>query len=197
MSIPYTYLLAWTKHNKYYYGLQHGSKANPKNLWVTYFTSSPAVKKFRKLYGEPDIIEIRKVFDTPYNAQKWETKVLQRLKVLSSSKWLNENIAGAISLEACARGGSAKKGKPFFGNKTLEEIAQFQKKASESRKGKPSNNKVKKCSESAKEKRQKLLGRKKPESQRIALSNLRKGSKRINLPDGSFVWQFVSKSINS
>ena len=62
---PYTYLIGWTKYNVWYYGSETGFKtkiANPSNLWKTYFTSSKYVKQYREKYGEPDIIEIRKVF---------------------------------------------------------------------------------------------------------------------------------------
>jgi hypothetical protein len=59
---PYTYLIGWTKHNKWYYGCQYANGqrvANPSNLWTTYFTSSKHVKECRELYGEPDVVQVR------------------------------------------------------------------------------------------------------------------------------------------
>ncbi|MFA6198819.1 MAG: NUMOD3 domain-containing DNA-binding protein [Bacteroidales bacterium] len=91
---PYTYLIGWSSLNKFYYGVQYGTKANPKNLWTTYFTSSKYVKEFREFYGEPDIIQVRKVFETKEKAIQWEFKIIQRMKIVSSSNWLNRSLAG-------------------------------------------------------------------------------------------------------
>lgn len=89
---PYTYLVGWSSLNKYYYGVKYGRKADPNTFWVDYFTSSSYVQEYRELYGEPDIIQIRREFDDPSEAVQWENRVLQ--KILSSSnpnrgKWLN------------------------------------------------------------------------------------------------------------
>lgn len=104
---PYTYLVGWSELNKWYYGsqyCQHSRIANPKNLWTTYFTSSETVKEYRKLYGEPDVIQIRKTFLRAEAAILWEYKVLKRLNKIdpfksTNSKWLNRNIGGAIVLD--------------------------------------------------------------------------------------------------
>jgi hypothetical protein len=93
--IPYTYLVGWSAHNKYYYGVRFGKKCHPDDFWKKYFTSSDKVKQFRINHGEPDIIEIRKTFKTQNSARIWEKKVLKRLDVLNEEKWLNENVAGA------------------------------------------------------------------------------------------------------
>lgn len=87
---PYTYLIGWSKHDKYYYGVRYSKGCNPSDLWTTYFTSSKSVKTFIKQFGDPDIIEIRKVFYSQEQARLWEHKVLKRLKVTSSDKWLNK-----------------------------------------------------------------------------------------------------------
>lgn len=89
MHIPYTYLIGWSKLNKFYYGVQYGTKANPNNLWRTYFTSSKEVKNFTNLNGNPDIIEIRKIFPDSKSAILWEQKVLRRLGVSFDDKFLN------------------------------------------------------------------------------------------------------------
>ena len=85
---PYTYYIAWSKHNLHYYGVRLRPKSE-NDLWVKYFTSSKYVKQTRKLLGEPDIIEIRKMFDNERKARIWECRVLIRLKVKYRIDWLN------------------------------------------------------------------------------------------------------------
>ena len=95
--MPYTYLIGWSIHKKFYYGCEYANKtkiANPSNLWRTYFTSSKYVQECRRHFGEPDIVEIRKIFDTAEEAKRWEEKVLRRMKVLTNDMFLNENISG-------------------------------------------------------------------------------------------------------
>jgi len=97
---PYTYLVGWSALGKYYYGSEYGCKtkiANPDNLWQTYFTSSLIVLEHRRLYGEPDVIEIRKTFKTATEALKWEQKVLQRINAIQSDKWLNKQAGGTCA----------------------------------------------------------------------------------------------------
>lgn len=87
--IPYTYLIGWSNLDKWYYGVRYSKKANPEDLWKTYFTSSKIVKEFIEANGNPDIIEIRKTFNSHIKAKNYEDKVLRRLKVNKSDKWLN------------------------------------------------------------------------------------------------------------
>lgn len=87
---PYTYLIGWSTHNIFYYGRRTAINCHPNEFWKTYFTSSNHVKEFRKLNGEPDIIEIRKTFNNIKLCRKWEEKVLSRLNVRNNSKWLNK-----------------------------------------------------------------------------------------------------------
>jgi len=87
--IPYTYLIGWSKHNKWYYGVRYGKNCNPQDLWINYFTSSKVVKKFRTEKGEPDIIQIRKTFNCAKKAKIWEDRVLCKLNVESKDEWLN------------------------------------------------------------------------------------------------------------
>lgn len=93
---PYTYLIGWSAHNKYYYGSQYHKKANPKDLWTKYFTSSKFVKQFRKHHGEPDIIQVRQCFTDPKNALMFEDTVLRRLNVSQQDKWLNRCVGGNL-----------------------------------------------------------------------------------------------------
>lgn len=96
MSIPYTYFIIFThpKTNarEFYYGVQYGRTAHPDNLWTTYFTSSKAIKYRLVRYGRECFqYEVRRVFDCPVAARKWEERVLKRMKVLSKKEWLNRN----------------------------------------------------------------------------------------------------------
>lgn len=88
-SIPFTYYLYWSDLDLHYYGVRYAIDCNPTELWTTYFTSSTYVKRLRKNYGDPDIIQVRKRFDDPIQAKNWESKVLRRIKALDKMNWLN------------------------------------------------------------------------------------------------------------
>lgn len=88
---PYTYLIGWLNINKWYYGVRFAKNCNPNDFWVNYFTSSKKVKEIRKMYGEPNIIQIRKTFETADKARLWEAKVIKKLNAPSSDKWLNQS----------------------------------------------------------------------------------------------------------
>jgi hypothetical protein len=92
--MAYTYLIGWSKHNKFYYGARWAKDCSPDDLWNTYFTSSKHVKAFCKEHGEPDIIQVRKVFSDTDKCKLHERKVLEKLDVLNNDKWLNKNING-------------------------------------------------------------------------------------------------------
>ena len=62
--MPFTYLIGWSAMDRYYYGARWAANSGPDDLWTTYFTSSKHVKKFRELHGEPDIVLIKKLFNT-------------------------------------------------------------------------------------------------------------------------------------
>ena len=92
----YTYLIGWSKHNKWYYGVRYAKLAKPEDLFVTYFTSSRYVKNFIKENGTPDIIQIRKVFENVEAALKWEAKVITRLGIVKRKDFLNRTDNKAI-----------------------------------------------------------------------------------------------------
>lgn len=128
MFIPYTYLIGWSKFNYWYYGVEYSQRqkiANPSNLFTIYFTSSKYVSMARTLFGDPDIIQIRKTFKTSIAARNWEHKVLRRLKVSQNPKWINvtDNKAIVNTPENIRKNGLAAsirfKGKP----KTPQHIA--------------------------------------------------------------------------
>lgn len=91
MNQPYTYLIGWSKLDRWYYGVRYSINCNPNDLWNPYKTSSEIVKKFLEEHGEPDIITVRKIFADVDSAKIWEEKVLKRMHVVSSPKWLNMN----------------------------------------------------------------------------------------------------------
>lgn len=97
--LPYSYLIGWSNLDMWYYGVEYknhtvkrvSKQANPNNLWKTYFTSSNKVKNFRKIHGEPDIIEVRKTFSSAKGATDWECRFLTRVKAAKSDNWLNDH----------------------------------------------------------------------------------------------------------
>jgi len=113
---PYTYLIGWSEQDKWYYGVRYAKNCNPDELWVKYFTSSNYVKEFRKQYGEPDITQVRKVFDNQNSALLWEEKVLRKINANNNDKFLNANVAGAISSDA-----SSKAKKKYWDNLSQEQ----------------------------------------------------------------------------
>jgi hypothetical protein len=95
--VPYTYHLKWTNHNIHYYGVRFAKNCSPKDLWVSYFTSSKYVEKFRKTHGEPDLIEIRKTFpNDPKKARLWEHSFLKKIKAPERNDFLNKSYGLSI-----------------------------------------------------------------------------------------------------
>jgi len=89
-TIPYTYLIGWSTINAWYYGVRYAKKCHPSDFWTTYYTSSGNVVKLINEYGNPDIIQIRKTFDSVNAARKWEHKVLRRLGCVNDPKFINK-----------------------------------------------------------------------------------------------------------
>lgn len=105
---PYTYLIGWSKYNIWYYGLRFSKNCNPSELFKTYFTSSKHVKNYIKENGQPDVIQIRKTFESARDAQLWEHKVLKRLKVVNDKKWLNRTDNVSINSDDARKGSLGK-----------------------------------------------------------------------------------------
>lgn len=92
---PYTYLIGWSKLDYWYYGCQHSKyRANPKNLWKNYFTSSKYVAMMRHWHGEPDVVQVRRIFRTGEQALRCEERVLDKVDAIKSDRWLNRGNAG-------------------------------------------------------------------------------------------------------
>jgi hypothetical protein len=138
--LPYTYLIGWSALDTWYYGCRYSEKqcVNPSDLWISYFTSSEYVKQFREIHGEPDIIQIRKTFNSAKQTLDWEHKVLRRLKVTSSSKWLNKTDNKCIMLDEDVISKIVQKNK---GRKRKPCSDSTKRKISESNKGKIAWNK--------------------------------------------------------
>lgn len=89
----YTYLLGWSKLDSWYYGCRWSENCDPSDLWVIYKTSSKHVKNFTKEHGDPDIIQVRKIFgDDVIGVQLYEHKVLKRMKVDTDIRWINRGV---------------------------------------------------------------------------------------------------------
>ena len=99
---PYTYIIGWSKLQKFYYGVEYAQiskTANPENLWNSYFTSSNIIDAYRKEFGEPDIIQVRKVFNTKEEAVKWETKFLQKVDARHNPLFINEHNSDGLGFK--------------------------------------------------------------------------------------------------
>lgn len=92
--MAYTYLVGWSRLDVWYYGVRTAKASSPADLWVTYFTSSHRVKAFRAAHGEPDVVQVRQVFDNREAALRWEERVIDRIDAVWSPRWLNAQNAG-------------------------------------------------------------------------------------------------------
>lgn len=104
MSIPYIYLLFHRSTKMYYVGVQYGKNANPKNFWVSYFTSSKTVHKLIALYGVNDFrYRIVKTFDKSGDAILQEHKWTMR--AIHKKHYINAAAGVAVRPDICAMAG--------------------------------------------------------------------------------------------
>jgi hypothetical protein len=96
MSTPYTYLIGWPSLDTWYYGCRYAIDCNPLDLWNPYKTSSKHVEQFIKEHGDPEVVQIRKIFTDREKAILWEHNVLRRLNVIHKNNWLNRTDNKAI-----------------------------------------------------------------------------------------------------
>lgn len=143
---PYTYLIGWSKIEKFYYGVRFAKNCHPSDLFTKYFTSSKHVHKIIEELGEPDIIMVIKTFSSTEAARLHENKVLRRLDVLSNSKFINKSTNISIDTICCS---SATKGKTYEEIYGVEKANQLKIERSKSGKGrKLTDEQKKKISES-------------------------------------------------
>lgn len=88
-TVPFTYLVGWSAHGIFYYGVRFAQGCAPADLWTSYFTSSKHVKQARLDFGEPDIVQVRRTFESIAEAREWEHRVLRRMKVKWRADFLN------------------------------------------------------------------------------------------------------------
>ncbi len=88
---PYTYLIGWRDLDRWYYGVRYARGCHPDDLWTNYYTSSSLVNGYRKTYGEPNVIEVRRTFLSQADAREWGYKVLRRINAIHNEKWLNRS----------------------------------------------------------------------------------------------------------
>lgn len=96
--IPFAYLIGWKQPKMYYYGVRYAKGCAPSDLWTTYFTSSRggknnfghSVQSYRALYGEPDIVEVRRTFLNKDTCVEWERRFLQKVKARTNPIFLNK-----------------------------------------------------------------------------------------------------------
>lgn len=92
-TIPYTYFIKQRDTGYFYYGVKYSKDANPDTFWVKYFTSSKYVHQLIEKYGANSFdVQIRKTFDKPRAAYKWEQKVLS--KIIHWEGCLNISLGG-------------------------------------------------------------------------------------------------------
>lgn len=89
--IPFTYIIGWSKHKKFYYGSKYAQGCQPADLWESYFTSSEYVKDFRKENGEPDIIRIHRTFSDKDSCVAFEHKYLTKIDAKNHPLFLNKS----------------------------------------------------------------------------------------------------------
>lgn len=113
---PYVYHIAWSSLDVHYYGVRFSAGCSPDDLWNPYRTSSEYVRRFIRANGEPDIIEVRKVFDTVEDALKWETRFLVKIDAARHANWLNRHNGArnfATTKESAMKAGLALRGRKF------------------------------------------------------------------------------------
>jgi len=77
-TIPYVYIVKNKTLGLKYIGLRYAKGCEPKDLWVSYFTSSKHIKKLITLFGVDDFkIKVLKQFSNNYEAMQYENKLLR------------------------------------------------------------------------------------------------------------------------
>lgn len=92
---PYVYYMAWLTEygtiKTQYIGSRYAKNCHPTDLMVRYHSSSGMVKGMIEIHGEPQIIEIRRILNSPEEAIDWEGSILKRFQVRHNPDWLNSH----------------------------------------------------------------------------------------------------------
>jgi hypothetical protein len=92
MTIPFAYVITQISTGIRYYGIKFAQGCQPKDLGVTYFSSSSIVNKLIKEEGLENFkFEVRKIFKTREEAIRWEVKFLTKINAAKSSMWFNRH----------------------------------------------------------------------------------------------------------
>ena len=94
--IPYTYCITFLLTGQRYYGCRYANNktyvANPKDFWITYFTSSKVIKDLIALHGKESFtFQIRQTFKTTEETVAWEHKFLTRIDTAANPDWFNKS----------------------------------------------------------------------------------------------------------
>lgn len=99
-NMYFTYILGWSTLDKMYYGVRYKDNVSLASVGTDYFSSSKTVFEYIKKFGNPDIIQIRKVFSRKVDAKRWEDRVLCRLLSKTSTnrqRWLNKSNTNSLA----------------------------------------------------------------------------------------------------
>src|SRR6516165_7968969 len=93
---PFTYCITHVPTGNRYYGSRYAKGCKPEDLWTIYFTSSQNIHELLTKDGSDAFsVQIRKIFDSKENCQKFETKLLQKLDLAAKSNWINKTNGGS------------------------------------------------------------------------------------------------------
>jgi hypothetical protein len=98
-TTPYFYVLREVATDKLYAGVKFAKGCDPKDLLVTYFTSSKIVKRILQGDKNSFVVDRIKVFETTEEAIMYEKRFLTKVKAHLSSKWYNQSVSGAVSAD--------------------------------------------------------------------------------------------------
>lgn len=88
----YTYYLYHKPTGYKYYGSKTGPNSDPNTFWKPhgYYSSSDLVYYFIRRDGEDSFIaEVRKLFETPWEAKEYEGRFIRRWGLNDRMDWLN------------------------------------------------------------------------------------------------------------
>lgn len=93
----YTYRIKWSLTGMSYYGVRYKEGKDESALMTSYFTSSKYVKSYIIENGLPDVVQIRKIFETKLEAKQWEERVIDRGNLYKlPENWLNRGNNGSF-----------------------------------------------------------------------------------------------------
>ncbi len=196
-KIPYSYFLYHKPTGLKYYGIKHAKNCHPDQFWKTYFSSSSIVKQLIKEHGVDSFLySVRKTFTDSKSALLWEHKVLRRLNAAQRADWINRHNGGSKFRSPDSH---SEKTKTQIGSK-IKGIKRSEETKSKIR-AKAKEREVKRRADGWEYPADAQLKARATLNTRIAngeidpygdsfkakMRNIKKGTKRQYLPDGSFI----------